>query len=590
MKNLLYAVVLTLALRSQAQICTVDWNDVHQRIDGFGASCAMSGRTWLASTADTFFSTNSGLGLSLLRNQIQAGGYVSASELGLMKLAQARGARLWSTPWTPQNSFKSNNNPVQGNFLSASNQAYASQLANYVKTNANAGVSIYAISIQNEPDANVSYVSCHWTPQQIHDFTTNLYTALVASNVASTKIILPESQNWSDPQGLGSTALNDPNAAADVGIIANHNYVGDNLTGDTNPPAVVPGYGKALWETEVATLGGTFDSGITNAMYWANRIHLFLTGPEVNAWHYWWLITGNSDNEGLEGTGDVATKRMYVVGQFSRFIRPNFYRIGTTNVGVALISAYKDTNSAAFAVVAINTNTAPINQTFNLVNFTVAGSVTPWITSSNLSLASQPPVAVSGASFTYSLPALSVVTFVGQATITVPNTAPTLTPVADQVIDAGTTLAITNIASDPNQPLQALTFSLLGTPDNVMFTQLDNTNAVLIWRPLVSQADTTNSITVKVADSGVPVLSATNSFTITVNPLTRPTVSSINVANGRVSLVVTGAMGPDYTLLTSTNLNDWQPSLTTNSPLTPVTLTVPDTGDPVRFYRIQLGP
>jgi O-glycosyl hydrolase len=179
----------------------------------------------------------------------------------------------------------------------------------------------------------------------------------------------------------------------------------------------VPNYGKALWETEVATLGGTFDPSITNAMYWAQRVHLFLTIPEVNAWHYWWLITGNGDNAGLMGhdsTGDLATKRMYVVGQYSRFVRPGYYRMGTANTGDALISAYQDTNSVSFAIVAINTNTTDINQTFTLQNF-AATTLTPWITSSSLSLSNQAGFSVSGSSFSYTLPAMSVVTLVGQA-------------------------------------------------------------------------------------------------------------------------------------------------------------------------------
>jgi glucuronoarabinoxylan endo-1,4-beta-xylanase len=403
---------------ASAQTCTVDWNDVHQRIDGFGASSAFSGRTWSLATATTFFSTNSGLGLSLLRNQIQPGGFASSSELSLMTNVGQFGVKVWSTPWTPQASFKDNNNTVGGNFLSASNQAYAAQLAGYVANlKNNYGLNLYAISIQNEPDANVSYVSCHWTSSQLHSFVTNFYQALVSSNVASTKIMLPESENWTDPQGLASATMNDPNAAADVGILANHNYVANNLVGDTNPPAVVPNYGKPLWETEVATLGGTFDPGISNAMYWAQRIHLFLTIPQVNAWHYWWLITGNGDNAGLMGhdsTGDLPSKRMYVVGQYSRFVRPGFYRIGAANTGNALVTAYQETNSGSFAIVALNTNASTdINQTFTLKNFATA-TVTPWITSSTFSLSNQPVVSVNGSSFSYTLPAMSVVTFTGQ--------------------------------------------------------------------------------------------------------------------------------------------------------------------------------
>jgi glucuronoarabinoxylan endo-1,4-beta-xylanase len=168
-----------------------------------------------------------------------------------------------------------------------------------------------------------------------------------------------------------------------------------------------------LWETEVATLSDTFDPSITNAMYWAQRIHLFLTVPEVNAWHYWWLISGNHDNEGLMGTGDIPTKRMYVLGQYSRFVRPGYYRMGAVNTGDALITAYQDTNSGSFAIVAVNTDATDINQTFTLNNFATT-SVTPWITSSTFSLTNLSSVSVNGSSFSYTLPAMSVVTFVGQ--------------------------------------------------------------------------------------------------------------------------------------------------------------------------------
>lgn len=430
--------MIIVALRSSAQTCTVDWNDVHQRIDGFGASCAFSGRTWASYTANIFFSTsnnvvyfdksgnaytNNGLGLSLLRNQIQPGGTVDASELSLMKLVQPLGARIWSTPWSPQASFTSNNTTIGSWFAAANNQAYAAQLANYVVQNQIVnGINIYAVSIQNEPDANVGYVSCHWTPQEIHDFATNLYNAFVASNVVSTKVMLPEDESWQT--NLYVTTMSDPIAAADVGIIANHNYVPDNVDGDQNPPAALPSYGKPLWETEVSTLSSStitnyFDPSITNAMYWATRIHLFMTVAQANAWHYWYLITGTSpsDNEGLMGTGDIPSKRMFAVGQFSRFIRPNYYRIGATddNAGI-MISAYKDSVSPTFAIVAINTNASDISQTFNLTNFN-AISVTPWMTTSNLSLESQAPLPVSKASFSYTLPAMSVVTFVGQSSV-----------------------------------------------------------------------------------------------------------------------------------------------------------------------------
>ncbi|MGA2281389.1 MAG: hypothetical protein ABSG80_13925 [Verrucomicrobiota bacterium] len=419
MRNPIIVVIVSLTLIGHAQQCTIDWNDVHQRIDGFGASCAFSDRTWAASTANDFFSTNTGIGLSLLRNRIQPTGTASASERGLMQMAQARGARVWSTPWSPPTIYKTTNSLNAGFFAaSAANyQGYASQLASYVVQTKNSGVDVYAISIQNEPDAtNLTYEACGWTAQEFHDFIPCLYNALVASNVASTKIMLPEGQHWDSGTNFYTSAMNDPNVAAKVSILANHNYDGpDPQTGSTATPVALPAYGKALWQSEVMTMDA-FDGNITNAIYWATRIHLFMTAAQVNSWQYWWLITDSTNNNGLEGPGDIPTKRMYVLGQYSRFVRPDYYRIGVNNTANTLISAYKNPVTGNFAIVAVNTNAATaVHQTFNLNNFTNPGPLNPWMTSSSLSLASQTPVVVTGSSFSYTLPALSVVTFIGQA-------------------------------------------------------------------------------------------------------------------------------------------------------------------------------
>lgn len=595
---------LTTFTVAEAQTCTVDWNNVHQRIDGFGASSAFSGFTWTTNLADMFFSTNNGtarskngtnftftgIGLSLLRSQIQPGGFANANEITLMQYAQARGAGIWSTPWTPQASFKNNNNTVGGTILASSYPAYANQLAGYVaKLKSTYGITnFYALSIQNEPDATVGYVSCYWNAQQFHDFVPFLYNALVASNVSSTRIMLPESENWPDYSNLVVTAMSDSTSNM-VGIVADHNYDGPD------GPATLTknSYGKPLWETEVSTFDPQ-DGSISNGVYWAKRIYLFMTQGEVNAYHFWWLINLNTDNEGLTDNNYFPSKRMYTMGQYSRFVRPNYYRIDASTTGSALISAYQETNSGNFAIVAVNNTSTAISQTFNLSNFPSVSSVTPWITSATMSLSNQAPVGVAGSSFSYSLPALSVVTFVGQVanSSTIP---PTLTPVADRTINAGQTVLVTNTATDPNVPPQTLTFNLLNGPLGATLTSLDATDTQFSWRAPVGRAGTTNLVTVKVTDTGT-LLSATNSFNVLVNPLSsQPSVDSINTAGGQVALMVSGPPGPDYTVLTSTNLagpvGSWQVLLTTNSPVTPVTLVVPVIPtDPCRFYSIQIGP
>jgi glucuronoarabinoxylan endo-1,4-beta-xylanase len=407
---------LTMAFSTSAN-CTVVWNDVHQRIDGFGASSAWMAPSLPDNQADMFFSTNNGIGLSLLRNRIAPGG--TTTELVTMQKAQARGARVWSTPWSPATTFKTaNQNGVisvnGGNLFGTTNnyQAYASQLANYAASMKNNGVNLYAISIQNEPDFDTTnYESCVWTAQQFHDFLPYLAAALTNSGVASTKIMLAEDEHWQFD--LATNAMNDTNTRVMAGILAAHNY--------GSSAEAVNNYGKPLWETEISTFDN-FDGSITNALYWAGQIHTFLTVAEVNAWHFWWLLPDGADNEGLTDLSGNPAKRMYALGNYSRFVRPNYYRIAATNDNVlVLLSAYKDPVSGKFAIVVVNAGSAPITQTFNFNGFT-ASSVTPWVTSAALSLSNQPVVSISGVSFTDTLPAMSVVTFVGQVISSPPPT------------------------------------------------------------------------------------------------------------------------------------------------------------------------
>jgi glucuronoarabinoxylan endo-1,4-beta-xylanase len=382
--------------------CVVAWTNVFQRIDGFGASSAFDS-SWTAAQADMFFSTNTGIGLSLLRSRIAPDG--TTVEAGIMQMARDRGAKIWSAPWSPPAAFKDSHTVNGGNFLSASNQAYANQLAHYVQTmKSTYQVDVTALSVQNEPDFNTTnYESCIWTGQQIHDFVPYLYRALSNAGVPSTKILIAESDHWSFD--LTANSINDPVTSNMVGVLAAHDY--------DYTVAPVNNGGKPLWETEVSTYEN-FDGSIANGLYWAGQIHTFLTYAQVNAWHFWWLSPYPTDNESLVNNAGQPAKRMYVLGQYSRFVRPGFYRIGVVNNSATSISAFKDPASGRFAIVAINSGATDLAQTFNLAAFT-ATSVTPWVTSASLSLASQPAVAITNAAFAYTLPASSVVTFVGQA-------------------------------------------------------------------------------------------------------------------------------------------------------------------------------
>ena len=172
-----------------------------------------------------------------------------------------------------------------------------------------------------------------------------------------------------------------------------------------------------------------------------------------------------------------------------------------------------------------------------------------------------------------------------------PNTPPVFTapPVGTNIsINAGVKLSVTCAAKDSDLPAQTLTYSMLVGPSGAA---VNPSSGDFTWRPLVAQADSSNSVSVVVSDNGTPNLTATNTFTVTVNPVTQPTTSSTVYSNGVFSMTVNGESGPNYIFQISTNLIDWQAISTNSSPTLPFVFT--DTSAaaaPVRFYRVLLGP
>jgi hypothetical protein len=377
--------------------------------------------------------------------------------------------------------------------------------------------------------------------------------------------------------------MSDPATATNVGIVAAHDYSGTPPNDLPGPFPTFANPNAAVWETETAILSGPDDTSVTNAVYWAGRIHLFMTVAQANAWHFWWMVPGTSQN--LMDVNCTPLKRLFAIGQFSRFVRPNYYRIAANNGGPVLVSAYKDTNSLNYAIVAINSAGTNTVQTFNINNFPGLSVVTPWITSSNLNLAPLSAVAVTNGVLTYTLPSMSIVTFAGTAT----NIAPIVTPIPNQTVNAGVTVQVTNKASDVFTPPQTLTHGLLNAPATAT---LDPSTGIFSWRPPVSSANTTNIVSIAVSNNGLPVLSATNTFKIVVNPLAPTTITPSAVSGQSINLLVNGTQGPDYTLQATTNLlGTWQSVLTTNSPAIPWSFTYTNSGNsPDMFFRIELGP
>jgi hypothetical protein len=94
------------------------------------------------------------------------------------------------------------------------------------------------------------------------------------------------------------------------------------------------------------------------------------------------------------------------------------------------------------------------------------------------------------------------------------NHSPVLTAVANQSGLVQAAIVASFVASDPDSPASRLTFSLdPGAPPGA---RIDPVTGLFMWFPARQQARSTNLITVRVTDDGVPPLSATQVFTVIV--------------------------------------------------------------------------
>jgi len=253
---------------------------------------------------------------------------------------------------------------------------------------------------------------------------------------------------------------------------------------------------------------------------------------------------------------------------------------------------YDCTNTATLDVDLVQftkgfTNTAPTYSVFGVTNGTVTlvgGKTAHFTPASNFS-------GLAGFQF-------SVVDSVGDTMTNsvaihviapgVGNTPPTLSAVSNLTVNVGVNVVITNTASDSDIPAQTLTFGLLTSPTNAA---INSGSGVLGWRPIVSQANTTNLFSVVVTDNGTPNLSATQNFNVIVNPLTLPAIASSTLQSGHFGLSVNGQVGPDYAVQGSSNLLNWSTLLITNPTTMPFGWASTNTATlPMQFFRIKVGP
>lgn len=388
---------LNLSVENQypVPVSTIIPDSVLQQIRGFGGANIIPWRPAMtAGQMQTAFGAGDGeLGLTILRLRIPFTDDVNefSAQLQVAQLAHSLGAIVFASPWTPPPAMKSSNNIVGGVLYDTSYASYAAHLKGFADYMAGNGVPLYAVSVQNEPDATVTYESCSWNALQMRAFMKNNAAAI------GTRVMMPESQNF--VHALSDSTLNDSTAAAHTAIIAGHIY-----GGGLGPYPLAVSKGKEVWMTEHLDL----DTSWAAVLATGREIHDCMSAG-MNAYVTWYLVRYYGP---ISENGSVS-RRGYVLSQYARFIRPGYARIKCNAMpqrNVSL-SSYRDPASSGLVIVAINVGSAAVQQAFSVTNGTT-GSSASYTTSLSKNCLRGADLPVTNGGFTVTLDPSSITTFV----------------------------------------------------------------------------------------------------------------------------------------------------------------------------------
>jgi O-glycosyl hydrolase len=529
--------------------------------------------------------------------------------------------KITLSQWSPPENLKSTASAYGGTLAKVGGQYVYTNFANWwVRTlqfyQASNALPDY-LSIQNEPDfassgTNFAYQAGSYLsstesasragyPQALPA----VKSALTAAGLGSQKIVGP------DTTAIGSSTVATylANAApATVDAIGHHLYGDGAATTGTSKLATLNSQYPYTTIPKFMTEGNPFDDQETYAptnqpdwMHLAVAIHNYFTIENANAYLVWNVMYATVGYwNGLPN----GTETYYPLGHFSKFVRPGDRRANVTcSDSDVLVSLYRRTNSSPqigdqLVLVMINSSS---NYSFPVIQTTAHWAADPLQRAWKVYQTANDGVAQQRLTLTENLAGTNLF---GDRSLTLApysittavintgifsNAAPVFTSTAvNQTINPAQSLNLTNAATDANAPAQTIAFSLPIAPTNAA---LNSSNGILNWRPLITQANTTNSFLVVVSDSATPSLSATQNFNVTVRSVTQPIASQPAMSNGQFSLKINGATGPDYSVQASSNLLTWTNIFTTNPAALPFFWADTNAGIfPRRFYRVTIGP
>ncbi|HVW94810.1 MAG TPA: glycoside hydrolase family 30 beta sandwich domain-containing protein [Mucilaginibacter sp.] len=404
---------------------TVDENTSYQTIDGFGFTLTGGSAGLLnglggnqTSVLNELFGTGSGqIGISYLRISIgasdlsssdftydQTAGDVNMNNFSISQenqdmipilkkiIAINPSIKIIATPWTAPTWMKvnttGNNGFTGGSLNTAYYDAYARYFVKYLQAMQAQGITIDAITPQNEPLNPYNNPSMVMQPQEEANFIKNNLGPQIRGAGFQTKIIAYDHNT--DRIDYPETVLADGGANPYVDGSAFHLYAG-SISALTDVHNAYPGknvYFTEQWVGGPSNFGGDLSWHVNNLIIgatrnWSRNVLEWNLAADPN---YYPHTSGGCSNclGGITVSGTSITRNVgyYIIGHASKFVRPGAKRISSNIAGNIQNVAFKNSDGTK-VVIALNTGSS--SASFKL----------KW----------------GGESFTYTLAAGAVVTF-----------------------------------------------------------------------------------------------------------------------------------------------------------------------------------
>ena len=357
---------------------------------------------------NAYYDKEKGIGYSLLRTTIHSSDFSSGSymyikegdaslstftidhdrqyRLPLLKEAiKTAGGKitLYVSPWSPPAFMKSNGSMLKGGtLLPQYYQAWANYYAKFIKAYEKEGISIWGLTIQNEPMATQTWESCVYTAEAERDFLKNYLGPTIKREGLGDKKIIVWDHNRDLMNQRANTIFSDAEASKYAWGMGFHWYEtwAGGMPMFDNVRKVHEAYPtKNLLFTEGCV--ERFDA--KKYQFWANgerygtsMINDFNNGTV--GWTDWNVLLDQNGGPNHVGnfcfapihmdtnTGElIYTPSYYYIGHFSKFIRPNAKRVSSAVSRSSLLSTSFLNTDGKMVTVVMNQSSKSV--TYNLM-------------------------------------------------------------------------------------------------------------------------------------------------------------------------------------------------------------------------------